>query len=75
MGFFFFLLIVGVIIFNLIKTAKAGQQKWQSAAERLGLGYFAGDLGAAGKILGRKGAHRVEISTFVKGSRRAHDGR
>jgi hypothetical protein len=67
MGFLFFIAIAGVVIYTWQKNARAGQDQWRAAAERLGLGYFPGDFGMVGKIAGRKGGHRVTISTFTKG--------
>ncbi len=67
MGFLFFMAIAGVVIYTWLKNARASQDQWRAAAERLGLGYFPGDFGMVGKITGSKGGHRVTVSMLTKG--------
>lgn len=66
MGFFIFMVVAGIVVYNLLKNAKASQEQWRIAAERLGLGYHAADFGMTGTISGHKGGHRIVISTFSK---------
>lgn len=66
MGFFIFIVVAGIVIYNVLKNSKANQEQWRIAAERLGLGYNSGDFGLTGTISGRKGGHRIVISTFSK---------
>jgi hypothetical protein len=67
MGFFLLIAVVGVVVYTLLKNAKANQEQWRVAAEQLGLGYHSGDFGLSGTISGRKGGHRIVISSFTKG--------
>lgn len=64
MGFFIFLLIVGAVVY-FIKTAKAAQEQWKVAAQRLNLVYHPGELGGAGSIMGNANGHRVTVNTVT----------
>ncbi|MDF7798100.1 hypothetical protein P4C99_01400 [Pontiellaceae bacterium B1224] len=66
MGFFIVMVVGGVVVYNLLKNAKAKQEQWRVAAEHLGLGYNSADFGLTGTISGRKGGHRIVISSFTK---------
>ncbi len=66
MGFIVFLIVGGAIVYSFIQKGKEKQAMWREAAERLGLGYFPGDLGAIGKISGSKGGHMVDIETYSR---------
>jgi hypothetical protein len=67
MGLFIFVVIAGVIAYNMFKSAKTKQEQWRVAAEHLGLEYHSADFGLSGTISGRKGGHRIVVSSFSKG--------
>lgn len=66
MGGIFILVIGAVALYLWFKNARQNQSHWRDAAERLGLGYFPGDMGGLGRIAGRKGGHRIEITTYSR---------
>lgn len=66
MGFIFILAIGGVGLYLWLKSARQNQGHWRDAAERLGLSYFPGDMVGLGRIAGRKGGHRIEITTYSR---------
>lgn len=65
MGFFFFLIAVGALVY-FIKTVKATQEQWKFAAQRLHLSYQSGDLNGYGTIKGSLDGHRVTVNTYNK---------
>ncbi|VGO17031.1 hypothetical protein PDESU_05625 [Pontiella desulfatans] len=68
MGFIFILVIVGVVIYFGMANNKKNQAAWQAAADRLNLAYYGGGFGSMGTISGSVDGHRINISTFTKGS-------
>jgi hypothetical protein len=68
MGFIFFLLVVGAIIYASIKTSQAAREKWRAAGQSLQLSYDEGTLGSVGSLSGFIHGHAVHVTTFTRGS-------
>ncbi len=69
MGGIFIFLVIGAIVFFVVKSGQATQEQWKTAAQRLHLTYRpGGGMGLSGGIYGTLNDHRVEVSTFTKGS-------
>ncbi|WP_372807558.1 hypothetical protein [Pontiella sp.] len=68
MGFLFFVMVAGLVVFFWLKSSKTSQEQWQVAADQLNLAYYGGGLGSAGTISGSIDGHRITVSTFTKRS-------